>query len=72
MNNNTIIGFYAEEAYCVECGNKEIYNIYKPHTCPEKCSKCGGRMTTYQSEKIMKVFEESLNKIDKRLLTKRK
>ena len=71
MNNNEAIGFYSEEAYCVECGNKEYYNGCKSYNRPKMCSKCG-RLTTESSEKCFKEFEENLNKIDKRLLTKRK
>ena len=48
------------ESYCVKCRKKEYYNSSDPLTQPSKCKHCGGRMTTYQTEKLLKSFEKDI------------
>lgn len=63
--HNEPIGFADAQVYCVDCGNIEHYNYYKPFTAPSKCSKCGGRMTDEQTEKLFKSLEVHLKKAKK-------
>lgn len=69
---NEPIGFADAQVYCVDCGNIEHYNFYKPFAAPSKCSKCGGRMTDEQTEKLFKSLEIHLKKAKKTIDNRRK
>ena len=65
MENTKVFNMCLGEAYCLDCGKKEYFNSNDPFTTPLECKNCGGEMTTYQKEKIMKMFRQDLPEIIK-------
>ena len=61
------IWFSVAEVYCVDCGHKEYYNGLKPFSVPDKCEKCGGRMTDDQKEKFLREIKNDFNRNTKRI-----